>query len=509
MDRFYATTPIYYVNAKPHLGHAYTTIVTDSVTRFHALLGEDARFITGTDEHGDKIEQAARQNGQSPQEYATYISGLFRETWPKLEINPGGFVRTTDAKHVETVSRFLDAVNKKGDIYFGSYGGYYCFGCERFYTEKELVDGKCPDHKTEPKFISEENYFFRMGNYQDWLVDYIKAHPGFIRPERYRNEVLGMLREPIGDLCISRPKSRLTWGVDLPFDDKFVTYVWFDALISYISVLGWPGGEGFKDYWPCAQHFIAKDILKPHAIFWPTMLRAAGLPMYQHLNVHGYWQIGQAKMGKSVGNAVDALGLAHVYGVDAFRYFLCRDMVFGLDSEFVESGLVNRYNADLANDLGNLWQRTLTMLHKFLGGRLPEAQALPDEGDWARRVGEELVGGYKEAFLDMAPHRALTATWEIVTMLNKLIDSEAPWSLAKDPAQKDRLTAVFRRLLVGLALVGAMVWPVMPATGEGMWRRLGLDPAAMTLDLGAIAALLVPGRPTEVGAPFFPRVKAA
>ncbi|MDL2260563.1 methionine--tRNA ligase, partial [Deltaproteobacteria bacterium OttesenSCG-928-K17] len=355
--RFYATTPIYYVNAKPHLGHAYTTIITDSITRFYKLTGYDARFITGTDEHGDKIVQAADKNGQSPAQYADYISGLFRGTWPKLEINNSDFIRTTEERHKKAVARFLDIVHQKGDIYYGSYGGYYCFGCERFYTEKELVNGACPDHQTKPEYIAEENYFFRMSNYQDWLIDHIKKNPDFVRPERYRNEVLGLLRDPLDDLCISRPKSRLTWGIDMPFDDKFVTYVWFDALISYISSMGWPDDAGFGDWWGTAQHFIAKDILKPHAIFWPTMLKSAGLPIYKHLNVHGYWQMGQAKMGKSVGNVVDALGLADTYGVDAFRYFLARDMVFGLDSEFIEDALVGRYNADLANDLGNLWQR--------------------------------------------------------------------------------------------------------------------------------------------------------
>ncbi|MDR2946813.1 MAG: class I tRNA ligase family protein, partial [Candidatus Adiutrix sp.] len=273
--RFYATTPIYYVNAKPHLGHAYTTIITDSVTRFYRMMGYEARFTTGTDEHGDKIVQAAEKSGATPAAYADQISALFRGTWPKLEITPDAFVRTTEERHLAAVRTFLDMVHKKDDIYYGEYGGHYCFGCERFYTEKELVDGLCPDHRTKPEYIAEENYFFRMSKYQDWLIDHIKSNPDFVRPERYRNEVLGLLREPLDDLCISRPKSRLTWGIDMPFDDKFVTYVWFDALISYITALGWPGGGDFERFWPVSQHFVAKDILKPHAIFWPTMLKAA------------------------------------------------------------------------------------------------------------------------------------------------------------------------------------------------------------------------------------------
>lgn len=504
--RFYATTPIYYVNAKPHLGHAYTTIITDSVTRFHRMTGYDARFITGTDEHGDKIVQAAEKNGETPVAYTDKISAMFRATWPKLEIQQADFVRTTEERHKRAVTTFLDMVNKKGDIYFGEYGGHYCFGCERFYTEKELVDGLCPDHQTKPQYIAEENYFFRMSNYQDWLLDHIKKNPDFIRPERYRNEVLGLLREPLDDLCISRPKSRLTWGIDLPFDDKFVTYVWFDALISYITALGWPDDqEQFLRYWPTAQHFVAKDILKPHAIFWPTMLKSAELPIYQHLNVHGYWQMGQAKMGKSVGNVVDALGLAYTYGVDAFRYFLARDMVFGLDSEFVEDALVTRYNSDLANDLGNLWQRSLTMLSKFGEGAIPNGQ-LADEGDWNEHLNRKLAE-YASHFQTMALHKALGVTWELITAMNKFIDTEAPWALAKDPSKADHLSGVLYRLVHSLALVGAMIWPIMPKTGEEIWRRLGLDFHHMTIDLPTIRRQLVVGRKISAGDPLFPRVE--
>ncbi|MDR3038789.1 MAG: methionine--tRNA ligase [Candidatus Adiutrix sp.] len=502
--RFYATTPIYYVNAKPHLGHAYTTIITDAFRRFHHLAGAEARFITGTDEHGDKIAQAAEQNGRSPREYADRISALFQAAWPRLNIEPGGFIRTTEERHRRAVTAFLDLVNKKGDIYFGKYGGHYCVGCERFYTEKELVDGLCPDHRTPPRYVEEENYFFRMSAYQDWLIDHIRQNPDFIRPERYRNEVLGLLREPLEDLCISRPKSRLTWGIDLPFDDKFVTYVWFDALISYISAIGWPGEETFGHWWPGAQHFIAKDILKPHAVFWPTMLKSAGLPLFRHLNVHGYWQLGRAKMGKSIGNAVDALALSETYGAEAFRYFLARDMAFGLDSEFVEDALVNRYNADLANDLGNLWQRSLTMLTRFGGGVIPEAgdgRELPP--DPAGRLAAE----YRDHFQNLAAHKALGAAWELIGSLNKLIDAEAPWVLAKDPDRAERLKAVLRRLVEGLALAGALIWPVMPRTGEEMWRRLGLDLDRMSLEPGEINRNLAPGREVAAGPTFFPRVE--
>ena len=289
MKRIYFTTPIYYVNAEPHIGHAYTTIVADVLNRFYKLAGYETFFLTGTDEHGDKVAQAARAAGETSLAYADRISGLFRALWPKLNITNNRFIRTTEEAHKQVVQFILQKVYDAGDIYFGEYGGHYCRGCERFLTEKELVDGKCPDHGTEPQFIKEKNYFFRMSKYQQWLIDHIQTNPDFIRPERYRNEVLAFLRDPLEDLCISRPKSRLDWGIPLPFDGNYVTYVWFDALINYLTGVDYPEGERFAQFWPVCQHLIAKDILKPHGIYWPTMLKSAGIPPYQHLNVHGYW----------------------------------------------------------------------------------------------------------------------------------------------------------------------------------------------------------------------------
>ncbi len=472
-EKFYITTPIYYVNAEPHIGHAYTTIVADVLNRFHKLAGKETFFLTGTDEHGDKIVAAAESFGQTPKEYVDRISGMFQDILPRLNISNNAFIRTTDLHHQETVKNILSLVKEKGDIYFSEYEGLYCFGCERFYTEKELVDGKCPDHQTTPDVIKEANYFFRMSRYQEWLVEHITKNPDFIRPERYRNEVLSFLSEPLEDLCISRPKSRLTWGITLPFDEDFVTYVWFDALINYVSALGYPEGEQFKNFWPFAQHTIAKDILKPHGIYWPCMLKSAGIEPYRHLNVHGYWNINQGKMSKSVGNVVDPLALVDIYGLDPFRYFLMREMAFGLDSEFSEQALVRRLNADLANDLGNLVSRSLTMIQNYFAGVLPDMGPSEDEDEALRNSAMGLIETYDGHMNEMAFHKALMAIWEVISHVNKYIDAMAPWVLAKsDP---ERLKTVIGHIFETLRIVAGLVWPFMPESAEKIQEQLGLS----------------------------------
>ncbi|MCU0559068.1 MAG: methionine--tRNA ligase [Desulfobacterales bacterium] len=478
---FYVSTPIYYVNARPHLGHAYTTIVADVVRRFQSMRDSQTYFLTGTDEHGDKVVQAAQKQGVSPRVYVDQISRLFRDLWPELNVRPDRFIRTTDSDHMAVVTEVLRKIHAAGDIYFSEYEGLYCFGCERFYAERELQEGRCPIHESEPELIRESNYFFRMSRYQGWLIDHLQSHPDFIRPERYRNEVLAFLREPLGDLCISRPKTRLTWGIPLPFDEAYVTYVWFDALLNYVSALGYPDGELFHRFWPAAQHIVAKDILKPHGIYWPCMLKAAGIPVYRHLNVHGYWNIEQRKMSKSLGNVIEPLEMRNVYGLDAFRYFLIREMTFGLDANFSESAMVQRINADLANDLGNLFSRVLSMTHKYFDGAVPELD--PEVGrQYGLGLGPDArrtVDEYERAMEAFELHKALAAVWEFIGRMNRAIDIAAPWELAKKPATRKQLEAVIHSLLKGLRLISGLIYPVMPDTAARMQTHLGLDPEAL------------------------------
>jgi methionyl-tRNA synthetase len=456
--------------------------------------------------------EVAQKQGVSPRQYADRISRMFREVWPSLNIEPDFFIRTTEERHMRLVQEIMQQLYDKGDIYFSHYGGNYCVGCERFYLDRELKDGKCPDHQTVPVYIEEENYFFKMSLYQQALISHIEKNPDFIRPERYRNEVLSFLKEPLEDLCISRPKSRLAWGIELPFDRRFVTYVWFDALMNYITGLDWPSGSAYHSFWSGpqadAQHLIAKDILKPHAIYWPTMLMAAGIPLYSHLNVHGYWKINDGKMSKSLGNVVKPLDLARIYGVDPFRYFLLREMAFGLDASFSEELLVERYNADLANDLGNLFSRVLNMLAQYRQGVVPDkpadrSLAGPDLAEGRRQA----LAAYQDHMGRYEFHLALSSLWAFISACNKYVVSSEPWTLAKKQEAGEKLDAVLYELIQALAWITVLVSPAMPEVALGMAGQLGFS-----LDQAVGLAghdLVAPGLCLQKPEPLFPRVDSA
>ena len=508
---FYITTPIYYVNDIPHIGHAYTTIAADVLARYRRLTGTPTFFLTGTDEHGQKVQQAAEHHGVNPQAYTDRIVTRFQDLWTLLAISNNDFIRTTDTRHTRVVRDILDTLFANGDLYENTYEGWYCLFDERFWTAKDVSDGNCPECRRPVEHIEESNYFFRMGQHQDWLQEHITTHPAFIRPESRRNEVLGFLQRPLGDLCISRPKHRLSWGIPLPFADTHVTYVWFDALVNYISAIGYRSDDAlFNTWWPASVHLVGKDILTTHAVYWTTMLHAIGLAMPHTIFAHGWWTVDGEKMSKSRGNVVDPHATAQTFGVDAFRYFLLREVPFGQDGDFSKAAMMQRINSDLANDVGNLLNRSLTMVERFSHGSVPSPNPSHD-GDDETAVREAVLGlkDRVDARLDALEfHRALEEIWRVVELGNQYIERSTPWKLAKDAAHKERLQNVLYTQMEMLHWLTLFLYPFMPNTAEAMAMQLGIPvnfarPLLETPTWGVLPS----GTTVAKGTPLFPRIE--
>ena len=467
-NKFYITTPIYYVNDKPHIGHAYTTILADVLCRYHKVEGDEVFFLTGLDEHGQKVQQAAEARKLSPQEHCDDLAPRFLQLWEKLEIQYDDFIRTTQKRHVTVVQDVLTRVYDAGDVYCDEYEGWYSVAEERFITETEKESGDFRDVKK----LKERNWFFRMGKYQKRLLDHINDHPEFIQPVHRRNEVLGFLRQPLGDLCISRPKSRMGWGIELPFDKDYVTYVWFDALLNYITGSGFiADNKNFKKWWPASVHLIGKDILTTHAVYWPTMLFSLGLPLPKTIFAHGWWLTGDTKMSKSLGNIVNPLDLIDEYGIDSVRYYLMREMVLGQDANFTMESFIKRYNSDLANDFGNLLNRVSGLIGKNFDGVIPDAGQLTSDEDDIKGVSETLDLKVKELIGQMRLNEAIEETLQLVRRANKYLESQAPWKVAK--TDLPRAGTVLYAATEALRISAAHLSPVMPFKSESVLDVLG------------------------------------
>ncbi len=518
---YYLTTPLYYVNAPPHLGHAYTTVIADVLARYHRLRGQPVFFLTGTDEHGQKIQQAAAAAGKPPQQFADEIVPNFSALWTALNISYDDFIRTTEPRHTTGVQAALVQLLASGDIYLGTYEGWYCVPDETFWPNVTATPGQapvCPECRRPVERISEKNYFFRLEKYRPWLRQHIQAYETFIQPTSRRNEVLAFLHRPLQDLCISRPTARLSWGIPMPsppFEPGYVTYVWFDALLNYVTAVGYPDTKHARwPSWPANLHLIGKDILRPHAVYWPIMLHALGLPLPTTVAVHGWWLIEGEKMSKSRGNVVDPHAVIAEFGVDAYRYFLLREVPFGHDGTFSEQALEKRYTADLANDLGNLVYRVLTMLEKYFSGIVPNAQprrgiALPayeePEEDFLPGLGTGVH--LSKAFDAYNFQFALTILWACIDQGNAWIDQKKPWVLAKgDEVAMQELTRVLARLLEFLRALAVWLWPFMPTTSEKMWEQLGCPGNITDVRWSeAWKAGATAGQTIQKGLPLFPR----
>lgn len=479
---FYITTPIYYPSAKLHIGHAYCTTIADSIARFKRLAGYDVMFLTGSDEHGQKIQRKAEEEGITPIEYVDKIVAGFQDLWHRLNISNDDFIRTTQERHYKVVQEIFRKIHEKGDIYKGAYKGLYCTPCETFWLERQLVDGKCPDCGRPVEEVAEEAYFFRLSSYSDRLLEYIEANPDFIQPVSRRNEMINFIKQGLEDLCISR--TSFDWGIPVPLDEKHVIYVWFDALSNYLTAAGYLSDqEKFEKFWPVDLHLVGKEIVRFHSIIWPIILMALDLPLPKKVYGHGWLIVEGDKMSKSKGNVVDPVGLIEEFGPDAIRYFLLREINLGMDGNFSRDALIQRINSDLANDLGNLLHRTLNMSNKFNEGVVadPGKASVIDQSliDMAMQT----VQDFKDSMEKMELSATIKNIWAFISRTNKYIDETAPWALAKDPAKKAELDAVLYNLIESLRIISVLISPFMPVTAPKIWKQLGLPQEFSTIQL--------------------------
>ena len=498
MGKYYITTPIYYVNAKPHLGHAYTTIVSDALARWHRMLGDDVWFLTGTDEHGLKIQQAADAAGTTPQEFADSIAPLFARAWERLDISNDDFIRTTEERHRKGVQKLLQACYDAGDIELDRYSGLYCVACEAYYVEEDLDGGNCPIHKKPVEHVEEENWFFRLSRFEQRLLDWYAAHPGAVVPEHRVNEVIGFIKQGLQDFSVSR--RTLKWGIPLPFDESHVAYVWFDALANYITAIGYGWDDGmFARWWPVDHHMIGKDIVRFHNVYWPAMLMSAGIEPPKGWGVGGWLLVGGEKMSKTTGNVVNPLDLVDEIGVDGFRYYVLADTTYGSDGDFTYEGLVGRYNSDLANNLGNLAARVATVVGKKCNG----LGTAPSPDSPLRVAAEAAVTETIAQWAAVQPSRALEATWGLIRATNAHLETNEPWK-AEPGAQVD---SVMGDALEALRIVCILIANSVPRTAQEIWRRIGMtgDVADRRIPVDTAWGGYTAGAPVEKGDPLFPR----